>query len=1718
MFPRAAFSSNFSERFSSTTRIYCRCAALASLVLWVLGCALSGNAQTVTKSSTQGPTPSGLQPGVSAGSYALSGFDNINYFSGSLNFRLPLLTVGGRGAAQYTMTLPIERHWSVRSQGHYESCFGTQICFHWDYWYPEHTSTEQPDFSPGAMSGKHTGIAATPCINTSQGYSTTLTILTFKTPDGSQVELRDKAHGGRPLPANPCNSSTDQQPRGRVFTSTDGSSITFVSDAEIRDYWQYSEFAPTGYLMMRDGTRYRIVTGRVKWMRDRNGNQLDFTYEIENQYGVSGRVVLVTDSLGRQVTISYRSDTQAYDQISFAGTNGEPRTIRVGGTPSLRSDYQPLTWAQAFSELNGTSQWTGGPGASGPSYVELPDGRRYRFFYNQYGELARVELPTGGAYEYDWAAGYGGPGSGAYANHSDGGGGVYRRITARRVYANGGTGGAYDSKMAASRNGAVTTVKQYAPGDVLLARSDHHYYGDPSYVPSSPLTFPDWKDGLEYQTDLFATNETTLLRRVVNNWQPRAAASGGTGWQTPAADPRLVETATTLEPNGVNLVTKQSFSYSQDLHNNQTDTYEYDYSAGAAPAYPKRHIHTDYLTINSVNGINYADPANGTTYTITDPHLRSLPQTQQVYSVNELDGTETLVAESATHYDEYSLLAYGPTTGWSNPGTAARGNLTTTRRWLNTTNTWLETHAEYDQVGNVWKSSDARADRPDAERVTQVEYSSAYQYAYPTRVVTPVPDLSGQRGSSVAFETTTSYDFSTGLVTSTTDANGQTTTYSYADDLGNPDPLDRLRKVTRPNGGGWTSYEYGDAPGNLHIRTRTAIDTARATDAYQYFDGLGRPLRAYAYDGSAPERAWSVANTEYDALSRVRRASNPYFAPDRSGGTAPTEWTTTDYDALGRMRAVTTPDGAVLRTDYDGARVLVTDQAGKQRLSQTDALGRLTDVWEIRPADPPATEAVSFPGHAEVAAGYRTTYDYGALDNLRTVTQGAQQTRTFVYDSLKRLTSAQNPESGMITYGYDANSNLERKTDARGVTTTYAYDGLNRVIARTYSDGTPAVTDTYDAAGVSGGILNSKGRLTQVSSSVSTYKYTQYDALGRVKASSQSVDGQTYAMAYGYDWAGNLISETYPSGRIVTTSVKQAGRLASVTGQKAGEANKTYASSFGYAAHGATREMRLGNGRWEHTVFNSRLQPVEIGLGTANTDASLLRLDYNYGVVENGTPDPAKNNGNLASQTINAPGLTLVQSYTYDELNRLKTARELRGTAEAWQQTFAYDRFGNRRFDAAGTTLPQITPENESSTNPAISMSDNRISAAGHRYDAAGNLECDPLHPCGPAPSYASYYTYDAENKLKTAANNVAYSYDGDGRRVKKVVGGVATLFVYDVEGRLVAEYSNVAPAQNGTQYLTADHLGSPRVVTKANGDIAARHDYGPFGEEVGAGIGGRTTGQGYSQVDNVRQKFTGQERDNETGLDYFRARYYSNSQGRFTSVDPENAGAEPDDPQSWNGYAYARNSPLVYGDPSGTTYKLCTSEGCTFHSDENVDAWKKQDGVVFKDQKIFDKDGNQLGTYERTNFDDQNEQFNRMVFGLQRMGPAMEKSILYATGANLAVPTLIVGSGALAGGSITTLGVAEVTAGTTARAAINALIKSAGQLTKLSSGAQQGFIRGNPQQILQNLTQGATKLPSGAFRLADGTFVKLYTSSTSGHASLSIKVAGQYFKLRIIP
>jgi RHS repeat-associated protein len=146
----------------------------------------------------------------------------------------------------------------------------------------------------------------------------------------------------------------------------------------------------------------------------------------------------------------------------------------------------------------------------------------------------------------------------------------------------------------------------------------------------------------------------------------------------------------------------------------------------------------------------------------------------------------------------------------------------------------------------------------------------------------------------------------------------------------------------------------------------------------------------------------------------------------------------------------------------------------------------------------------------------------------------------------------------------------------------------------------------------------------------------------------------------------------------------------------------------------------------------------------------------------------------------------------------------------------------------------------------------------------------------------------------------------------------IKAIHIQELRDRVLGAW--ISTGSTDIRWLVTDHLGTPRMIFDQMGSLAnvSRHDYLPFGEELYADTGGRTTAQGYTASDNVRQKFTLKERDIESGLDYFGARYYSSTQGRFTSVDPSRVSIHLGNPQSWNRYSYTYNNPLALVDDNG--------------------------------------------------------------------------------------------------------------------------------------------------------------------------------------------------------
>ena len=210
-------------------------------------------------------------------------------------------------------------------------------------------------------------------------------------------------------------------------------------------------------------------------------------------------------------------------------------------------------------------------------------------------------------------------------------------------------------------------------------------------------------------------------------------------------------------------------------------------------------------------------------------------------------------------------------------------------------------------------------------------------------------------------------------------------------------------------------------------------------------------------------------------------------------------------------------------------------------------------------------------------------------------------------------------------------------------------------------------------------------------------------------------------------------------------------------------------------------------------------------------------------------------------------------------------------------------------------------------------------------------------------------YTYDANGRVLEVdgGSTASYVYNENGQRVRKNTGSTWTEYFYGPNGSVQSEYNGSWPvqyvyagsrliagyAQGTTAFGFTDQLGSTRLVTAVNQSIVDNMDYEPFGQQT---AGGSAT----------THKFTGKERDSESGLDYFGARYYGSSMGRFLSPDP--LGGHLEYPQSLNKYVYVMDNPLRFTDPTGLDLWLkgCGKDSATCH--------KNYEGTWDKNHKHF--------------------------------------------------------------------------------------------------------------------------------------------------------------------
>jgi RHS repeat-associated protein len=1502
-------------------------------------CTIAGRGQiTIDKSPLAGNLPAAIEPGAPVGSFALSNLDSIDPYRGSLNVSIPLLRVGGRGEAGFVVGTNLSSpSWYIDKSlqanpdgngGILNYTHSASFSSNWD-------AEEAAPYSPGRVFVKSQASSlGTSCPpGSTPSFEKTYSQIVFVDADGTQHNL---VFGGVANPGG-CGASTTV--RGSVFQSNDGSGVTFVSDSPIldrngADFYSngYDRDSATGYLYFPNGVTYRVEGSRIRWIRDRNGNKVTISYFVSGQTETD-HPSTITDSVGRTISISHNNNMGSYreDRITYLGYGGASRTIYVRKKPYGSSLFAGLLNTTELFPSSGIGSPTAATASAVdvPYEIELPNTRKYGIRYNIYGEVAEVALPTGGRIEYTHGAGLASPYFAFSSTYLDGGiasfasgqvnvpaqglhasanvgpsAYVYRRLHWRREYL--GVGGSQiGSKIVSqpsrlSSSGALLESVSTDPSrthvvtvnEGLSFQKSEFYYQSAQNLPQTsnsaasgmgldPILAPPkapWEGRILEQKD-YDSNGSTLLQQTNNVW---------------LEIPRGVY----LASSDVTLGSKkkrQSFTY-DSFGNTLTNTL-YDWVAsGSTPNVVLKTITNTYEMGDGTGGtVNYVNPPR---------HLTGLLKSRETSGGG-------ITSTVQFFYDEYSLAnrtavvghdgaSHGTSMPWRGNATRSRQEITHPSRLPRTTTV----RNEFDILGNVVKfispnNHSTTFSYDDAPGTAGCSPSSA-AFAFMTGIANPVSHNWSYK-----------HDFCTGQIVEETDPNGVKTALKF------DDSLDRITEATKGVGLSAvetrTRFVYSDA--SRTITTYRSLDTLTddALSSAITYDGLGRTTQTRKSDGQGT----IYVDMQYDDFHRVKQQTSPY----RNGDTV--YWNSTTFDGLGRTLTQTAPGSATTSYTYTDNLTRITDPASIWRESTLDGAGRLVSVKE--------------------ATGDITSYTYNALDNLLAVSQGSQS-RSFSYDSAGALVQATNPESGTFGHYYDAAGNIAQTALPQGGTVTYTYDEIDRPRTTTYSSSdTPDLDFTWDTSAKMR--LHTARAQDDSAALVSQTTFTSYDPLGRVLASSHQIVGaaDSFNFTYSYDLAGNLKVETYPSGRAVNTHYTNGLLISALTGTKGGTL-KNYLTGLSYTPFGALTQVTLGNNLIERTDYlNGLPQLRQIRLG--DSGSATLRGDWqfrycNYGASPFFRADSCStNNGNVLGQIHTISGASFNQTYNYDSLSRLCSVRETASTiplgprtcgdhgspisGETWYQAFAHDRYGNMATPTdPNVNVHPLTVRNLSDFNAA----NNRLTTLTGiwNYDTAGNLT-----------KHGGWtLAYDAANRMKTSQPSggsvTSYVYDADGRRVKKTTDGVSTYFVYDAFGQLAAEYSSAGPSGSpDTHYLTTDHLGSTRLVTNQTGAVVSRHDYLPFGWELYSGLTGRTNGHGYltspEGVPTPTQRFTGKERDSETRLDYFGARYYSAGPGRFTSADAPFADQHAGDPQSWNLYAYVRNMPLRLVDPTGRDAVACT-------------------------------------------------------------------------------------------------------------------------------------------------------------------------------------------------
>jgi RHS repeat-associated protein len=704
-----------------------------------------------------------------------------------------------------------------------------------------------------------------------------------------------------------------------------------------------------------------------------------------------------------------------------------------------------------------------------------------------------------------------------------------------------------------------------------------------------------------------------------------------------------------------------------------------------------------------------------------------------------------------------------------------------------------------------------------------------------------------------------------------------------------------------------------------------------------------------------------------------------HIAFDRMGnisGVTDPRGNTTSYvhDAMRRLTAVIAPLNELTRTCYNADGLAVSVNRARAAVSDPNASTQTT-TGQCSVAFPPAdwqSDAKTYFTTGDLQSvtdsnGFVTTYAYDPDGRVQVVEDGDGRDTATVFDlagqtvgqwrggtgwidiggtglpsstaptSSTPWAAASYPGFGPILYGqssYNANGTRHSEVDANGGVTTFGYDGFDRMTSIGYPDGkSELMWYTLDGTPATSRCSASDHFCRKIMRSGQYVAY-HYNELDHEDQRTPQVEG---AYAYGQ----NLLSE-------VTQVTKSAAGSAPAhatsydydgAGRKAFESNDSRRMSFGYDPSGNRNLLTWPDNysvSYQYDALNRMSYVLENGV------TELAYFHYN--------PLSQRDYACFGGQSTNCQqgGGTNKTNFAYDNNGDLNSiGYVLNGTTV----TVGYGHNRSHQINSLNATDGFYLPAVEQGPTSYSAAPMNQYSFIGGNqthYDDNGNLKT--LFPSDGAQTF----TYDSENRLIRAAvggsstDSIFYDYDALERRVTKTVGGSAlavggttTNFLLvgqeevaelDGAGNVMRRYipgpslderivaaegsSTTAPVRT---YFHVDHAGSVRAMTDASGNVTGCAQ-GVLCQQLGYDdFGNLSSG---TSVTGVPYRFTGRRFDAETGLYYYRARYYSPSIGRFMQMDPIGTRNDP------NLYAYTYNDPLNHTDPQGESDCVVTGPG----------------------------------------------------------------------------------------------------------------------------------------------------------------------------------------------